>query len=265
LAERSAAPRAAVGWGLIGLVLLAWLTLAAAPARAQDGVFSNWSAVVVAGDWHAHSGAPSAVFDNARRDLTRTFVAAGFAPDHIRQFSVREATGRAGGPLKSDPDVIYDQLTDLTRQAQGGCLVYFTSHGGPDGILVGGQVWPPDMMAALVDRTCGARPTVVIIAACFSGVFTPALSGPNRMVLTAARADRASFGCGEADRYTFFDACMLGEAPHAHDFMALGQAVQGCVARREKALGAHPPSEPQMSVGSTLRPVLPLYAFTRPH
>jgi hypothetical protein len=81
------------------------------------------------------------------------------------------------------------------------------------------------------------------------------------MVLTAARPDRASFGCGESDRYTFFDTCMLHELPLAHDFAALGPAVQACVARREKDLGADPPSEPQLWIGSALAPELPLLAF----
>jgi hypothetical protein len=104
---------------------------------------------------------------------------------------------------------------------------------------------------------------VVVISACFSGVFVPALAGRNRMVLTAARPDRASFGCGEQDEYTFFDACVLGALPQAHDFAALGTAAQACVAKREAETGAMPPSEPQMEVGVALRPTLPLYAFAR--
>jgi hypothetical protein len=247
---------------LIALALVGWLA-AVAPASAQDGAFANWAAVIVAGDWRTHSGAPSEVFDNARRDLAKSLVAEGFSADHVRQFSVHEA--RADTPLKSDPDVIFDQLDSLAKQTHGGCLAYFTSHGSPDGIVMGEMIWPPGVMAALVDDACGARPTVVVISACYSGVFVPALARPDRMVLTAARPDRASFGCGESDRYTFFDACVLQELPQAHDFAALGTAVQACVARREQDQGASPPSEPQLDVGVALRPVLPLYAFTRPH
>jgi len=95
-------------------------------------------------------------------------------------------------------------------------------------------------------------------------VFVPYLEGPQRMVLTAARPDRASFGCGEQDRYTFFDTCVLQELPKAHDFSALGRAVQRCVAERETELGAEPPSEPQLAIGGRLAPILPLYGFARP-
>ncbi len=52
--------------------------------------------------------------------------------------------------------------------------------------------------------------------------------------------------------------------PGAKDFIALGAAVQGCVARKEKETGAEPASEPQVWIGPALRPFLPLYPFTRP-
>jgi hypothetical protein len=84
------------------------------------------------------------------------------------------------------------------------------------------------------------------------------------MILTAARHDRASFGCGESDKYPFFDDCFLKAAPTAHDFAALGASVQACVAATEKATGASPPSEPQLWIGGRLKPLLPLYAFARP-
>ena len=77
-----------MGRRLIGLVLLGWMAWAA-PTLAQSSPFSSWAAVIVAGDWRAHSGGPSEVFDNARRDLTKGFIAAGVSPTNISQFSVR--------------------------------------------------------------------------------------------------------------------------------------------------------------------------------
>ena len=66
---------------------------------------------------------------------------------------------------------------------------------------------------------------IVVISACFSGVFVPALAGDQRMILTAARPDRTSFGCGESDKYPYFDDCFLSSAPQARDFLDLGAAV----------------------------------------
>ena len=231
------------------------------PAYAASSVFNKWSAIVVAGDWHAHKGAATEVFDNARRDLTKAFVAKGFEPANIRAFSVRPQRYPRESVLRTGPDLISDTLNSLAKTATGGCLVYFTSHGSPAGILVDGNIWEPSAMADLIDGACGPRPTVVILSACFSGVFIPTLAASNRMILTAARADRASFGCGESDRYTFFDACILQTLGQAHDFQALGTAAQACVARRERELNAEPASHPQMVIGPGIRPLLPLYAF----
>jgi hypothetical protein len=246
--------------GLSALVILTvLLAFVDQPARAASP-FSDWAAIIVAGDDHAHSGAHSEVFDNARRDLAAAFTKAGFSAANISQFSVQ--TGRPAGVLASDPQSITDQLGRTTEAAKDGCLVYFTSHGSPDGIVLGDRLLTPAGMAAIVDDACGERRAVVVVAACFSGVFIPPLAGRNRMVLTAARPDRASFGCGEEDRYTFFDTCMLQQLPLARNFAVLGPAVQACVAKREQDLGAEPPSEPQLWIGPALGPDLPLLAFS---
>jgi hypothetical protein len=239
-----------------------WVLAAGAPAAA--GAFDDWAAVVVAGDWHAHSGGPSEAFDNARRDVSDALQRAGFDPENLRQFSVRPERYKVAGLGKSDPAEIYNTLVGLTGRATGGCLVYFSSHGAPQGVLVDQKLLAPGVLAAMLDRTCGARPTVVIISACFSGVFVPPLATANRMVLTAARPDRSSFGCGEADKYPYFDDCFLQSMAAAKDFPTLARAVQACVAAREVKEGMKPPSEPQLWVGPQLRPLLPLYAFQDP-
>jgi len=242
------------------LVFLVAAMLFALPAQA-GGVFADWSAVVVAGDWHAHSGGPSEAFDNARHDVVAALEHAGFDPTHLRQFSVRPERYKDPDLGKSAPQEIYNAMADLTAKDAGGCLIYFSSHGAPAGVLVDQQLLPPAVLADMLDHTCGARPTVVIISACFSGVFVPALAGPNRMVLTAARPDRSSFGCGEADKYPYFDQCVLESLPQSSDFAALGRTVQGCVAARETKEGMKPPSEPQLYIGAGIKPLLPLLAL----
>jgi hypothetical protein len=245
---------------LAWLIASLWLVAAAAPAMASP--FSDWGAVVVAGDWHAHSGGPSEAFDNARRDVSLALERAGFEPANLRQFSVRPERYKDVALTRSEPQAIYDALADLTAKATGGCLVYFSSHGAPQGVVVDQQFLPPGVLARMLDTTCGKRPTVVIISACFSGVFVRPLAAPNRMVLTAARPDRSSFGCGEADKYPYFDQCVLESMPRVGDFAALGTTVQACVAAREIKEGMKPPSEPQLFIGAQLRPLLPLYALT---
>ena len=207
--------------------------------------FDKWAVEIVSGDNRAHSGAPSEVFDNARQDLMKAFIKMGFRKQNAEQFSANF------DPDARPSDIISaaEMLKEAARRAPAGCLVYFTSHGTPEGIIVGPHLATPDMIAKLVTNACGHRPAVVVMSACYSGQFVEPLRDANRIIMTAARPDRTSFGCGEADHYTFFDDCFLRAIPLASDFAGLGQAVQDCVAVREEQMKASPPSEPQVSVG----------------
>jgi len=252
---------------VIGLLALLFTPLQPAQVAAQAnktaGPFSNWTAVVVAGDFHAHSGGPTEAFDNARRDVSRALVELGFDKAAIQQFSVRPERYPADSPGRADARTIYDALRIRAQTAKAGCLFYLSSHGGPEGAILGEDMLRPHLLAAMLNDACPGRPSVVVISACFSGVFIAPLQKGDRLVLTAARSDRASFGCGEDDKYPYFDDCFLSTAPKAKDFAALGAGVQACVARREKETGAEPASEPQVWIGPALRPMLPLYAFNR--
>jgi hypothetical protein len=71
-------------------------------------------------------------------------------------------------------------------------------------------VLDPAYLADVVDRSCDKYPTVILVSACYSGVFLiDALKGPNRIIMTAARDDRPSFGCSSESYYTYWDACLL--------------------------------------------------------
>src|ERR1700740_1664270 len=103
--------------------------ISATPALAAAQSFDNWAAIVVAGDWHAHSGAPSEVFDNARRDLAKGLQQMGVAPDPIQQYPSRPESDQQIKPFKSDLATLALNFKRLTQQAPAGCFVYFTSHG----------------------------------------------------------------------------------------------------------------------------------------
>ncbi|MDO8902235.1 MAG: C13 family peptidase [Phenylobacterium sp.] len=230
------------------------------PAVALAEPFQSWVAVVVAGDDKGSLGGPTKAFDNARRDISRAIIGLGLDDSQVAQFSVRPEGDRGQRPQKASARAIYQSLSTLAPAARG-CLVYFTSHGDPRGVLVDDQILAPQILGLMLDRSCGEKPTVVVISACFSGVFVPALAKPNRMILTAARPDRTSFGCGEADTYPYFDACFLSAIDQVADFIALSRAVGACVAEREKTEGVSPPSEPQVWIGPQLRALLPLLTF----
>jgi hypothetical protein len=252
---------------ILGLLLPLFAVSASAQAPAQSPAypnpFKNWAAVVVAGDWHAHSGEPTEAFDNARRDVGATLVDLGFSRPAIRQYSVRPQRYPALRPGKTELDGIHAGLRGLAAVNTSGCLFYITSHGAPEGVVLDEDILPPPLLAAVIDDACPNRASIVVISACFSGVFVAPLQRGDRMILTASRPDRTSFGCGEDDKYPYFDDCFLSSAKTAHDFAALGRTVQACVARKERETGSTPASEPQLWIGPGLRPLLPLYAFSR--
>lgn len=222
---------------------------------AQAAGFADWAAVVVAGDHRAHDGSPAEVFDNGRRDIVNDLIALGFNRDNIAQFSV--VPDAHPGTQASDPGSIASSLFDLSSRTSSGCFVYITSHGSPEGVVIGDGLWAPKKLARAVDNACGGRPTVVMISACFSGVFVPSLAAPERLVVTAARPDRTSFGCGNTDKYTYFDQCVLQSFGSTGDFPDLATSAKACVAAREKQMGAAPPSDPQIALGATAAADLP--------
>jgi hypothetical protein len=161
---------------LFAILIAIGFTFASTLANAAG--YADWAAIVVAGDWHAHDGSASEAFDNARRDVSIALARIGFDPANIEQFSVRPNRYPTVQPMQSDPQIISNALWDLSNRTSGGCLLYFSSHGSGDGVVLGEKLYAPDALASVVSNSCGDRPTVVIISACFSGVFVPALAGP---------------------------------------------------------------------------------------
>jgi hypothetical protein len=250
--------------GLAGCLLGLVLAVVAGQGVHAASPFADWSVAVIAGDYRAHSGAPSEVFDNARRDVAAQFSKMGFAPQNVLQFSIRPERYPAQAPKLSSLAIVRDQLSGAAQRAKAGCLVYFTSHGVPGGLIMmtePDEMITPIQLNRMLQTACPDRPVVLVLSACFSGGFIPGLAGNDRMILTAARPDRSSFGCGDNDIYPFFDACVLERAPMAHTFIDLASGVQACVAAKEQEVGAEPPSEPQVWIGPALKPLLPLYVF----
>ena len=108
--------------------------------------FSHWAAVLVAGDYRAHNGAPSKVFDNGRRDLGKAFAKIGFAPANMLEYSVDYDDGTQHASV---PEIAAG-LHATAAKAQGGCLMYFTSHGTPQGMVIGDARLSPGQMRDMV-------------------------------------------------------------------------------------------------------------------
>jgi hypothetical protein len=72
---------------------------------------------------------------------------------------------------------------------------------------------------------------------------------PNRVILTAAAADRASFGCSADNDYTSYDQCFLQQLDGARTWREVASGTRSCVERLERQLGIQRASDPQFFVG----------------
>jgi hypothetical protein len=138
-------------------------------------------------------------------------------------------------------------------------FLILTSHGSPAGLAVKAgrltQTLTPSNLADMLART-GMRHKVVIISACYSGVFIPRLANPDLLVITAADAKHPSFGCEDKAKWTYFgDAFFniaLRQARSLKDAFVVARAL---VKKRE--LREHfEPSNPLMARGANVQPLL---------
>ena len=140
-------------------------------------------------------------------------------------------------------------------------LLFMTMHGTPQHQLFVQMapvyfdlIDPRQLRKALDDA--GIRNRVLVISACYSGGFVPALKNDDTLILTAAHKNRPSFGCGPDSDATYFGRAWLVDALNdTTDFVAAFEAAKVRIAEREKAEGFRP-SRPQSSVGKQIVPRL---------
>jgi hypothetical protein len=91
-------------------------------------------------------------------------------------------------------------------------FLILTSHGSREGLAVTAgrlvETLTPSSLAEMLRRT-GVRHKVVIISACYSGVFIPPIADGDTLVITAADAHHASFGCEDKAKWTYFWRCLF--------------------------------------------------------
>jgi hypothetical protein len=195
----------------------------------------DWKVVLMASD-QGNKGAWITAFDNARNKLNQLFRGFGVDNTSISELSLRPEHQRDNVQptnLKNFVKAVEDLQVAGTDDA---CLVHMTSHGSRDGFNLGSARLPPRDLDAALTRGCGDRPTVVLISACFSGLYVQDSSGvkkPNRIILTAARHDRTSFGCSPENQYTYWDNCLIDNLPLASTFKELAGKIEACIIRKE--------------------------------
>lgn len=95
-------------------------------------------------------------------------------------------------------------------------VLYTTSHGADIGLAYHygdtgyGILSPPKLKAALAEA--GIERRVLILSACYSGVFVPVLASADTAILTASASNRSSFGCVAENDWTFFGDALINHA-----------------------------------------------------
>ena len=136
-------------------------------------------------------------------------------------------------------------------------LLYLSSHGSEDHLLYVNQPplplrqLSPQRLRVALDEA-GIRWRVVVVSACYSGGFIEPLADPNTLVITAARADRTSFGCGNSANATWFgQAFLIDGLNQTLNFRRAFLRARHQIAAQEK-LEDYEPSEPQWSAGQSI-------------
>jgi hypothetical protein len=215
----------------------------AGPARAQEAPIV-WKALLVAGD----DSIPA--FDNAVRTLAGKLQWRGVA-------AVRTLTSRRGirqADAVATAVNVDNALASLRIGLGEGCLLFLTSHGTEAGLdfvrdAVNNRRLYPEDLARSLDAHCAEAPTVVVVSGCHAGTFIrEAVVRPNRIILTAARRDRPSFGCDFKRRYTYFDGCLIENFDASADWRQVFDRTIACIGALEAEANLQP-SEPQADFG----------------
>lgn len=209
----------------------------------------NWKVVMMASDQSNQSAWISA-FDNARKRLLGFFQGRGVAPNNIRQLSLKPQQQSASVQAATTQNFTSAVANLNANGPRDACLIFMTSHGSRDGFNIGSSRLRPSALEAALNTGCGNRPTVLLVSACYSGLYTLDSSGlkkPNRIILTASRSDRTSFGCSPENEFTYWDGCLIENLPKSSTFKSLASNIQSCIARKEA--GMTMPSLPQAFIG----------------
>lgn len=177
-----------------------------------------------------------------RRDTVTTIPLANF-PNY------KAAVHAIGNVMDKDNDVF---------------VLVMTSHGEQTGFalqLPGGVAeLTPQQVAAALDGE-GIKNRVVIVSACFSGIFVPPLANDNTIVITAADAKHTSFGCAPERDWTYFGDAFFHQSLHpGADFENAFDHARVLIHGWEM-MDQATPSNPQGSFGPALvAKLMPLFA-----
>jgi hypothetical protein len=139
--------------------------------------------------------------------------------------SIRESIRAIAARMDRDNDILF---------------LFLTSHGAKDHEFRLNQNamslrgLRPKELAEILEQS-RIRWKLVLVSACYSGGFVEPLKSDTTMVITAARADRTSFGCEDENDFTYFGRAFFKEAlPASASFQDAFGRAQALVGEWEK-------------------------------
>lgn len=137
-------------------------------------------------------------------------------------------------------------------------LLFLTSHGSEDHSLSAN--FPPFKLKNLdaisiknALAEAGIKWRIIIVSACYSGGLIEPLADPYTLLITAASADRNSFGCGHDGKYTYFgDAYFDKGLKQTRSFTKAFDLAAKIIYEKENEEGFKS-SEPQFNIGAEIK------------
>ena len=169
--------------------------------------------------------------------------------------------------LGQDPDWPFATAENIERvlrkigsfaRPQDKILVLLATHGNVNALAVNfsNQSYPP-LNADFLNRAMAdlrGKPVMVVMSACHSGSFLPLLSGPSRILIAAAAADKSSFGCQFRSTNTYFIDALFNQPEFIEQsILQLMDKAKVDVDLRERKHKLSPSSLPEMAVGNAAR------------
>lgn len=224
--------------------------------------FNDWYFLGVAGAYYqdvfrTEVETARNLFDNRFKTSGRSLVLINNNESVLTQpiatrTSIKKSLQRFSEQMNIDKDVL---------------VLFITSHGSEDHEIELNYVpleienITPNWLRKTLDES-KIKNRVIILSACYSGGFIPSLQNSDTLIIAAADAKRASFGCSDDADLTYFGRAFIDQALRKEHgfFSAFDQARQN-IFQRERSEGFET-SNPQIWVGESMRQNLPEFEKT---
>ncbi len=145
------------------------------------------------------------------------------------------------------------RVAELMDKREDVLVLYTTSHGSPMGLYYndgdsGFGFVSPNRLHAMLDQL-GLANRLLILSACYSGVFVPRLRSAGSAIITAASHDRTSFGCVAQNDWTYFGDAMINHALRRPQSLVAAFTEARTLVGEWEAQSRVMPSQPQFYLG----------------